>query len=310
MEASISNRIVGDFQRGKNGPLLFILASLHGNEPAGVHALKRVFNRLETENIPFIGRFIGLCGNCKALALGQRYVDRDLNRLWSSDEINRVKALSPDKSNSEEKELLEILSLMEPMAISDFSPQIYADLHTTSGEGGIFSIVTKSTQIRALAEALYAPIVFNLVDALALTTSRFFEENDLVGLAFESGQHDNLEAIDNHEAAIWILLAQAGCINIDEVQNFEQYPLRLKKATAHLDPYLKVIYRHPIVKEDHFKMQPGYQNFQLVTKGELLATDRKGEILCPSDGQILMPLYQKQGEDGFFIMETLDKPPF
>lgn len=310
MAASLSNRIIGDFQKGNDGPLLFILASLHGNEPAGVHALKRVFNRLETENIPFIGRFIGLCGNCQAMALGQRYVDRDLNRLWSRDEIARVKALPSDKRNSEENELMGILSLIEPVVISNYSPQIYADLHTTSGEGGIFSIVTKDAQIRALAEALYAPIVFNLVDALALTTSRFFEENDLVGLAFESGQHDNLEAVDNHEAAIWILLAQAGCININEVENYEQYPKRLEAATAHLDGYLKVTYRHPIVKGDNFKMQAGYQNFQPVTKGELLATDRKGEIHCPSDGQILMPLYQKQGEDGFFIMETLDKPPF
>lgn len=310
MEASLPNRIIGDFQNGAEGPLLFVLAGLHGNEPAGVHALRRVFARLKEEEIPFVGRFVGLCGNCKALALKQRYVDRDLNRLWSSDEIARVKNLAPNERNSEEKELVEILALIEPAIASDYSPQIYADLHTTSGEGGIFSIVTQNSQIRALAEALYAPVVFNLVDALALTTSRFFEENDLTGLAFESGQHDNPAAIENHEAAIWILLAEAGCIDPDEVSDFVQYRRRLQKATQQLNRYLKVTYRHPIEPSDAFVMEPGYENFQEISSGELLAHDHTGKIMSPSDGQILMPLYQKQGEDGFFIMKTLDTPPF
>lgn len=310
MEASLPNRIIGDFQNGTQGPLLFVLAGLHGNEPAGVFALQRVFDRLHTEDIPFLGRFVGLCGNCRAISKKQRYIDRDLNRLWSSDEIKRVKDLSPDVRNSEENELIEILALIEPAIESSYSPQIYADLHTTSGEGGIFSIVTKSTPIRALAETLYAPVVFNLVDALALTTSRYFEENNLIGLAFESGQHDNPAAIDNHEAAIWILLAQAGCIKAADVKDFEQYPQRLQKATEHLNRFLKVTYRHPIDAADQFVMRQGYENFQEVSAGERLAQDAKGEISSPTDGQILMPLYQKQGEDGFFIMKTLDKPPF
>ncbi|MEL7533612.1 MAG: succinylglutamate desuccinylase/aspartoacylase family protein [Bacteroidota bacterium] len=310
MEASLPNRIIGDFQRGTEGPLLFVLAGLHGNEPAGVYALRRVFKRLEEEEIPFLGRFLGLCGNCKALALQERYIDRDLNRLWSSEEIARIKALPADQLNSEEAELLEILALIDPAMSSSYSPQIYVDLHTTSGEGGIFSIVTEGERIRRLAESLFAPVVFNLVDELALTTSRFFEENGLVGLAFESGQHDNPKAIDNHEAAIWILLAEAGCIQPEEVPNFAQYPQRLKSATQKLDRFLKVIYRHPIEASDAFVMEPGYENFQAVSSGERLAHDHEGEILCPADGQILMPLYQKQGEDGFFIMKTLDTPPF
>jgi succinylglutamate desuccinylase len=49
-------------------------------------------------------------------------------------------------------------------------------------------------------------------------------------------------------------------------------------------------------------MHPGFTNFQKVKKGELLAHDNKGEIICPHVGLILMPLYQKQGEDGFFLI--------
>ncbi|MEL6842557.1 MAG: succinylglutamate desuccinylase/aspartoacylase family protein [Bacteroidota bacterium] len=289
---------------------MFILAGLHGNEPAGVIAAERVFARIQDEQISLRGRFLALRGNRKALALGQRYIDRDLNRLWSSEEIARVKALDPASRNNEEGELLEILSILEPIQASAHQPQIYADLHTTSGKGGIFSIVTEDARIRALAEKLYAPVVFNLVDELALTTSRYFEEHRLMGLAFESGQHDEQTSIDNHEAAIWILLAEAGCIDPAEISDFGGFAERLHRATQHLDRYLKVTYRHPIEPVDAFVMEQGYQNFQEVSQGELLAADKDGKIRSPHDGQILMPLYQKQGEDGFFVMQSLDQPLF
>jgi succinylglutamate desuccinylase len=50
-----------------------------------------------------------------------------------------------------------------------------------------------------------------------------------------------------------------------------------------------------------FKMFPGFQNFSPIRKGEPLATDRHGIVYAPNGGCILMPLYQGQGNDGFFI---------
>ena len=34
-----------------------------------------------------------------------------------------------------------------------------------------------------------------------------------------------------------------------------------------------------------------------------VACNRFGEILSPADGYLLMPLYQKKGDDGFFLLE-------
>jgi succinylglutamate desuccinylase len=53
-------------------------------------------------------------------------------------------------------------------------------------------------------------------------------------------------------------------------------------------------------------MQPDYKNFQAVEKGELLALDKHGEIRADEDGLILMPLYQKQGDDGFFLVRRIE----
>jgi succinylglutamate desuccinylase len=38
-----------------------------------------------------------------------------------------------------------------------------------------------------------------------------------------------------------------------------------------------------------------------VAAGTLLARDDGGEIRAPFDGLLLMPLYQAQGSDGFFL---------
>ncbi|HEY0458172.1 MAG TPA: hypothetical protein VGC97_03405 [Pyrinomonadaceae bacterium] len=48
-------------------------------------------------------------------------------------------------------------------------------------------------------------------------------------------------------------------------------------------------------------MEPGFDNFQPVKRGELLAQQKSGAVYANENGLILMPLYQKLGEDGFFL---------
>ncbi len=64
---------------------------------------------------------------------------------------------------------------------------------------------------------------------------------------------------------------------------------------------IEVRHRHAVRPEDGFRMDPGFVNFQPVREGQLLAQDVHGEVLCPEDGLILLPLYQGQGDDGFFV---------
>jgi succinylglutamate desuccinylase len=49
-------------------------------------------------------------------------------------------------------------------------------------------------------------------------------------------------------------------------------------------------------------MLPGFRSFQRIEAGEILATDGKGEVRSPETGLLLLPLYQPQGEDGFFLV--------
>ena len=47
-------------------------------------------------------------------------------------------------------------------------------------------------------------------------------------------------------------------------------------------------------------MEPGFVNIHRTAEGTLLAREQDAEIRAPFDGYVLLPLYQKQGEDGFF----------
>jgi len=52
-------------------------------------------------------------------------------------------------------------------------------------------------------------------------------------------------------------------------------------------------------------MNPDYKNFQPISKGEILASDNDLNVSAPDDGLILMPLYQKRGDDGFFLIREV-----
>jgi hypothetical protein len=80
----------------------------------------------------------------------------------------------------------------------------------------------------------------------------------------------------------------------------------LAQSTAGIPSVLEVRYRHAIEAGDRFVMEPGYVNFQPVVRGQLLARDRRGEIRAGERGRILLPLYQSQGADGFFLVRAVN----
>ncbi len=55
-------------------------------------------------------------------------------------------------------------------------------------------------------------------------------------------------------------------------------------------------------------MKPGFINFQQIQKGQQLAVSNGQAVNAPQQGKIFMPLYQSQGNDGFFTIRSI--PPF
>jgi succinylglutamate desuccinylase len=52
-------------------------------------------------------------------------------------------------------------------------------------------------------------------------------------------------------------------------------------------------------------MLPGFENLQPVTAGQILARDRKVDVVAAEAALLFMPLYQEQGYDGFFLTRPI-----
>lgn len=312
------NRIIGQFGHGHPGALVLIFGALHGNEPAGVRALEAVFRMLQEaqsrdSGFRFSGALVGILGNRQAFARQQRFIEKDLNRQWTTDNIRRITRQDAASLGAEDLEIAELLELIHEQ-IRACCPEVVVllDLHTTSAEGGIFCIPTDEKTSLRLAKALYAPVILNLFEGVEGTLLRYAADGHLqtdarpkytFGAAFEAGQHDDPLSVSRSIAAIIHCLRATGCIGPEDLQN--PYETVLADYSKHLPKVTRLRYVHHIRPGDAFVMRPGYVNFQPVRAGEHLADDVTGDILSPYDGLMLMPLYQPKGSDGFFIVEEM-----
>src|SRR6185295_16753547 len=86
------------------GPTLIILGGIHGNEPAGVLAAERVWRRMQERRAVLHGAVVLLRGNTRALEQGVRYINTDLNRQWTAENVS---AGELERGTREVSELLE-----------------------------------------------------------------------------------------------------------------------------------------------------------------------------------------------------------
>jgi predicted deacylase len=298
-----TERVVVDYSMGKPGPLVVVVGAMHGNEPAGVAALARLSAMLKAEpslnpGFQFKGRLVGIIGNMQAFSQEKRFIDRDLNRIWDD--------LPPAQTCAECAEVSELQPLIHDLVTAHSGSEILIlDLHTTSAEGGIFSITLEGKRAEKLAQLLHAPVVKGLLHGMTGTFLHYCKGLELPGtkiaaVAFEAGQHNDPTSVDRAVAAIVHGLRGIGCIRAKDVNHaHNELLIRYSKS---LPKVVTLDYIHKIKPEDQFVMRPGYRHFQHVKQGEPLADDRFGPILCKTDGMILMPLYQKLGGDGFCIV--------
>ena len=307
-------RVIGRYTGTQRGPLLIAIGGVHGNEPAGVLALEEMFDMLLVEprqnpQFRFSGRLLGLRGNLRAMREGKRFIHKDLNRQWTRENIARIRASAPEQRDAEDWELLELTDLIEA-EVADYQPDklVLLDFHTTTAYGGIFSIATNDPESLRIAVELHAPVVTGLLDGIRGTSLHYFCQDNFapetVAVCFESGQHQEPLSVKRAIAALTNCMRSIGCVRAQDVEN--RHDKLLIEYSTGLPKVAELIRIHSIQPEDEFEMVPGFKNFQAIHAGQLLAHDRHGPIHAPQDGLILMPLYQPQGEDGFFLIKKVE----
>lgn len=306
-ETNERTRLIGEYNGKADGPAVIFVGGIHGNEPAAIVALAKVLGTLSQLHLPFTGKMAAFRGNLNALSKSLRYIDEDMNRIWR---LERMKHLTDDPSDdidntTEQKEQRELFKLLQPYFQDKQRPVYLIDLHTTSAKSLPFIILADTLRNRKLALNLHAPLVLGLEELLDGTIMNYAGDLGICTMAFESGQHDDVESIHNHVAAIWLFLAGAGSIARKDVPNLASHELRLINTCKSLPRVFEIKYRCGIQAGEGFRMEPGYENFHPVSRGELLARNKNGEIHSHLSGNIFMPLYQSLGNDGFFIIRKV-----
>ncbi|HEX3248592.1 MAG TPA: succinylglutamate desuccinylase/aspartoacylase family protein [Pyrinomonadaceae bacterium] len=302
-----SAHLIASIRGALPGPTLIILGGIHGNEPAGVLAAERVWLRMQKRRAVLRGEVVLLRGNTRALERRVRYIDADLNRQWTTENVRTAeleKRGIPGVSELlEQRELLAVVR----EAVSRARGEIYfVDLHTTSAHGQPFATVGDTLRNRRFALNFPLTIVLGLEEQIDGTLLEYVNNLGAITMGVEAGQHEAMTSVDNHEAVIWIATAATGNFRREDLPELDQSRSVLKRATGGMR-VVEVRYRHAIVPEDCFKMEPGFTNFETVRRGRVLARDRAGEIKASETILILMPLYQALGDDGFFLVREVKR---
>jgi succinylglutamate desuccinylase len=296
-------RLIGEFVGNADGPTLIAVGSIHGNEPSGRAALERVRKRLRPMRSKLLGRVYLVTGNVDALSKGVRFQAYDLNRGWLRDNIIRNTA-EPKLNRSEDHELHELLTVFRQVLRSAEDEVYVLDLHSTSAGGRPFATIGDTLRNRAFANSLPVTILLGIEEQLEGTMLEFLNNEGAVTLGFEAGQHDDPASVNNHEALVLLSLVIAGILRLEDLPEGPEMFRRLRDA-AEGPGIFEVRHREAISETDDFCMEPGFRNFDPVRRGQILASNRDGVIRSPETGLIMMPLYQKQGEDGFFIVRRV-----
>jgi hypothetical protein len=298
-------RIIGEIQGEKKGPTVVFFSGMHGNETAGVFALKTVFDKINPKQIK--GKVYGISGNLKALECNQRYIDADLNRIWTKPNLEALE--KNVRLNSEEKEQVELFSILKEILNTQKPPFYFIDLHTTSSKTLPFITINDALMNRKFSKLFPVPIVLGIEEYLNGPLLSYINELGYISLGFESGQHDEKDAVLNGIAFIYLTLVCTNVFNKRNAINYKKHYNLLKNASNNLAGIFEVIYLYKIKNEETFKMKPNFKSFQTIKKGEVLALSNKKEIISKYNAKVFMPLYQTKGNDGFFIIKTI-KPFF
>jgi succinylglutamate desuccinylase len=276
------------------GPTVISVVALHGNERAGIAAVRRV-----ADQVPALerGEWMALTGNRTATAMGVRFLDRDLNRRWSD-------ASRASTGAAEDREQHELREALDAAFARARGPVYLIDLHTTSGPGNPFTVFADTLRCRDAAHALPIPMILGLDEHLDGTLVDYVAGLGHAAVAVEGGAHTDPDAPATLEAAVLLTLHATRLLD-PLTHSPESSRTRLRRDAHSIPQVLEVRHRHAVAAGDAFHMHAGFASFDQVRAGQLLARDRRGEIHAPMSGHLLMPLYQAQGDDGFFVVRAV-----
>jgi len=298
----LDQRLIGKIETG-TGPTIIFTAGIHGNEPSGVYALRDALTDIAQNDNIQKGNVYALAGNLSALKAGIRYNERDLNRIWTRDRVDRLEDGISETVVPDIREQYELHNEIKRIVAQGHGPFYFIDLHTTSSHTIPFLTINDTMINRKFALKFPIPVILGIEEYLNGPLLSYINELGYVACGFEAGQHDEHISYRNQVSYIHLVLAAAGIIpESDELQMHER---AIAAQTSGRHDFYEICEYYGIKEGEQFEMRPGFSNFQRIPGNALLATSNGREIYSEKKGFIFMPLYQKQGEDGYFVIRRV-----
>lgn len=296
-------RVLGEFYGVNQSPTVVVFAGIHGNEKAGVKAIKRVLEKIWESHMRFDGNLYFILGNINALNKHVRFEKVDLNRIWRNENLKALKINGGDLS-AETREQYDIFEIIKNILQKENGPFYFLDLHTTSASSVPFITISDSLNNRKFSSTFPIPVVLGIEEYLDGPLLTFINEFGHVALGFEGGAHNDPVSVINCEAFIWKALVHSKCLEKEQIKNFEQYQLVFTESCCKYQ-FFGINYRYQLQPDESFLMEKGFENFEPIKKGQVLANSNGKAIRAHRSGRIFMPLYQELGEEGYFILHKI-----
>lgn len=296
--------MIGQLKGDEPGPTVIFTGGIHGNEPAGIFALDKVLKEIKEKNIPLKGNFYAISGNLWALERDVRYHQEDLNRLWTSEKMEDLLTCRLEMKHEDIAQLVEIYQVLKEILDTEEGPFYFIDLHTTSSKTTPFLTVNDSLLNRKFTTQYPVPMILGIEEYLDGPLLSYINELGYVAFGYEGGQHDAGFSIESMISFIYLTLVFSGSMEKKAIDFYFHYNFLFKASEASQGIY-EIFSRYEIKTGEAFRMKAGFNNFQEIQKGEALAESDGESILAPADGKIFMPLYQSQGNDGFFLIRKI-----
>ncbi len=297
-------RILGKVQGEQSGPTIIFIAGMHGNEPSGIFALSEVINSINHQRLSINGNLFAIVGNIKALDKEVRYLEEDLNRMWTIEDMNKLGSADKSTSTKETQEQIEIYTLLKEILSKENGPFYFIDLHTTSSKTIPFTLVNDTLLNRRFVSQYPVPMILGIEEYLDGPLLSYVNELGYVAFGYESGQHDELSSIDNHIAFIYLTLVFGKFLKKESIDFDKHFNLLSHTSDFSRDTY-EIFETYKISENEKFKMNSGFENFQRVSQNQELAKSDQKSIKASESGRIFMPLYQSHGGEGFFVIRKI-----
>lgn len=258
------------------GKSVAIFAGIHGNELAGVRALKRAIKEVELE----AGTAYFVIANPLAVRRRTRMITKNLNRCFY--ETNKGTIWEDKRA----RQLMKLLDRCDALL----------DLHGYNGEEDSPFVITDNKGLVLARELDVASVLTGISDVANGGTDCYMASHQKIGLCLECGS--------NFYPDKYVPLATRS------IQTFLGHYGLIKKVAIRRSKRQTVYRVDQVVKRqtDNFSFDKDYVNFDKLETGREFAHDGETKFIAKENQYIIFPRSkQKVGEESFILINKLKK---